>query len=103
MTGGGDHDLEDLFDDVAARDDGERTVLDVTRSEYTGVADVEDPHLDEIELEEAGLALDDPDRIALLSGAMDDPDGADVHPGPHVDPEDVGWDLDEGDEDVEPA
>jgi hypothetical protein len=94
MTGGGDREVDDVFDDLASRDDGERSVLDVTRSEYTGVVDIEDLPLDEVELEEAGLALDDPDRIALLSGGMDDPDGADIHEGHHVDPDEVGWDLD---------
>lgn len=34
---------------------------------------------DHAELEEAGAALDDPERIPMLSGGMDDPDDA---PGP---------------------
>jgi len=32
--------------------------------------------VDEYELEEAGALLDDPDRISLIDGSMDDPDGA---------------------------
>jgi len=42
----------------------------------------EDLVADRTALHEAGADLDDPDRIALLDGAMDDPDGADVAPRP---------------------
>lgn len=43
-------------------------------------------------LEEAGANLDDPDRISVLRGAMDDPDGT----GPPEDRDDAqaGWDVD---------
>lgn len=48
--------------------------------------------VDQRELEEAGAATDDPDRIALLEGRMDDPDGS----GPPMDREnhEAGWDVD---------
>jgi hypothetical protein len=47
--------------------------------------------VDEAELEEAGANLDDPERLSLLDGGMDDPDG--VGPAPSVD-EERGWDVD---------
>lgn len=57
-----------------------------------------DPHneLDELELEEAGAALDDPEAMLTLQGGGDDPDGTG---GPPNDagtraPEEPGWDLD---------
>jgi hypothetical protein len=48
--------------------------------------------VDETELKEVGANLDDPDRISLLPGHMDDPDGA----GPPEDRDDpeAGWDVD---------
>jgi hypothetical protein len=51
--------------------------------------------VDEIELEEAGANLEDPDRISLLTdslGDMDDPDGSGP-PQERDDPE-AGWDVD---------
>lgn len=42
---------------------------------------------------EAGLDLDDPERMALLDGGMDDPDGLQQAPGTA---DDEGWDLDAG-------
>jgi hypothetical protein len=48
--------------------------------------------VDRTELEEAGADLDDPERISLLDGGIDDPDGS----GPdrsRPDP-DTGWDVD---------
>jgi hypothetical protein len=50
--------------------------------------------LDELELEEIGAELDDPEKIVTLEGGSDDPDGL---PGPlrHVRvPEEEGWGLD---------
>ncbi|HWE56181.1 MAG TPA: hypothetical protein VG435_11755 [Acidimicrobiales bacterium] len=41
-----------------------------------GAHDVDDLIADHAALEDAGAELDDPDRISLLDGAMDDPDGA---------------------------
>jgi hypothetical protein len=57
-----------------------------------------DPHfqVDEKELEEAGAELDDPEQIATLDGAVDDPDGlgepSRLTRAREEDPE--GWDLD---------
>jgi hypothetical protein len=51
---------------------------------------------DETELEEAGAELDDPEQLSLLSGAMDDPDGAGS--GGRMRSSDEGWDLDEAEE-----
>jgi hypothetical protein len=50
---------------------------------------------DELELEELGARLDDPERIALLEGGMDDPDGIGPPPGEPLREGDVGWDLSE--------
>jgi hypothetical protein len=41
-----------------------------------GDLDIDDLVLDQAALEEAGAALDDPDRISMLDGGMDDPDGS---------------------------
>ena len=61
--------------------------------------------VDETELEEAGANLDDPDRVSVLAGAMDDPDG--TGPPEHGNDAEAGWDVDPtasaaaGDEDTE--
>ncbi|HEX3621432.1 MAG TPA: hypothetical protein VHT97_03870 [Acidimicrobiales bacterium] len=55
--------------------------------------------LDETEVNEVGVNLDDPERMAVLDGGADDPDGVgiDVPPGePRVGEE--GWDLDAGEQ-----
>ena len=54
-----------------------------------------DPTLeaDELELEELGAQLDDPERIVTLAGGMDDPDGLEVVPEPPDPADDEGWDL----------
>jgi hypothetical protein len=49
--------------------------------------------LDEAEAEEAGIELDDPERLAVLDGGIDDPDGAGL-PGRRRRPQGDGWDLD---------
>ncbi len=57
--------------------------------------------VDEAELDEAGARLDDPERIVVLDGGADDPDGLDTAPepaGPR--PGDEGWDLDAGEDPV---
>jgi hypothetical protein len=41
-----------------------------------GGRDIEDLTVDQRALQQAGADLDDPDRISLLDGAMDDPDGS---------------------------
>ena len=54
-----------------------------------------DPSLvaDELELEELGAQLDDPELLVTLEGGMDDPDGVDEPPRrPHEG--DEGWELD---------
>jgi hypothetical protein len=50
--------------------------------------------LDEAEVDEAGVRLDDPERMAVLSGGIDDPDGVDAGPRAERRPGDEGWDLD---------
>ena len=47
--------------------------------------------VDRAELDEAGALFDDPDRLSLLDGGMDDPDGS--GPPPRRDDE-AGWDVD---------
>lgn len=47
---------------------------------------------DDVALHEIGADLDDPERIALFEGAMDDPDGSGP-PARRDDPE-AGWDVD---------
>jgi len=49
--------------------------------------------VDEYELEEAGALLDDPDRISLIDGSMDDPDGVRPRSRRRGAP-DEGWDRD---------
>ncbi len=57
-----------------------------------GERDIDDDlTVDQEELEEAGANFDDPERLALIDGGMDDPDGA--GPAPVRDPE-RGWDVD---------
>lgn len=69
--------------------DHEETAFDRTRTDYTGaVLDEDFQPVDDVELAEEGMLLDDPDRIGLDS---DD----EVVPSPSLDPEDVGWELDE--------
>lgn len=54
--------------------------------------------LDELELEEAGLAFDDPEAMVTLQGGGDDPDGiGEPLTGAAAGrPEEPGWDLDNG-------
>jgi hypothetical protein len=55
--------------------------------------------VDDRELEEAGVQLDDPERLASLDGGFDDPDGIDDpsrHTGARRDDDD-GWNLDQTD------
>jgi hypothetical protein len=49
--------------------------------------------LDQAEAEEAGVELDDPERLAVLDGGIDDPDGV-GQPDDAVGAEEAGWDLD---------
>lgn len=54
--------------------------------------------LDSVELDEAGVALDDPEMMVTLDGGTDDPDGLGMPPGTDDAgaPDDQGWDLDGG-------
>ena len=47
---------------------------------------------DELELEELGAQLDDPELIVTLEGGIDDPDGIDTAAGATAEG-DEGWDL----------
>ena len=64
---------------------------DATGEGY-GQRDVEDMTADRTALEEAGADLEDEDRISMLDGGMDDPDGS----GRSEDDDDgeAGWDVD---------
>jgi hypothetical protein len=53
--------------------------------------------VDQGEVEEAGVGLDDPERMATIDGGGDDPDG-DEPPPSTGSVDDEGWDLDAGDE-----
>ncbi|HEY2565976.1 MAG TPA: hypothetical protein VGI44_19870 [Acidimicrobiales bacterium] len=58
--------------------------------------------IDDLELEEAGAELDDPEQLAVLDGGIDDPDGVggdEVRTRSHS-LDDEGWDLD-ADEDID--
>jgi hypothetical protein len=48
--------------------------------------------VDETELEGAGVKLGDPDRISVLAGGMDDPEG--TGPPEHGNDAEAGWDVD---------
>jgi hypothetical protein len=51
--------------------------------------------VDDAEVDELGLNLDDPERLAVLDGGADDPDGVDTADlPPAVRPDEQGWDLD---------
>ncbi len=51
--------------------------------------------LDQAEVDEAGLTLDDPERMAVLEGDIDDPDGVGAQYGRgQRRPGEEGWDLD---------
>lgn len=57
--------------------------------------------IDDLELEEAGANLDDPEQLAVLDGGIDDPDGVggDETGTRSGSLDDEGWDLD-ADEDI---
>ena len=80
--------------DVAA-DEGER--LNQAFHEELEQDPALDPSLvaDELELEELGAQLDDPELLVTLEGGMDDPDGIGVPAVPHPRQGDEGWDLSE--------
>jgi hypothetical protein len=53
--------------------------------------------VDDAEVKEAGVELDDPERLAVLDGGIDDPDGVGTTSGSKRALDDDGWDLDAGD------
>lgn len=57
--------------------------------------------VDELEVQETGAGLTDPETLAVLDGGIDDPDGAGVT-APVADGED-GWDLDAADRIAPPS
>ena len=62
-------------------DEDRESSFDRTRADYTGVESKDEfQPLDEVELDEEGLALDDPEQPDKRRGSTD--------------PDDVGWDLD---------
>ncbi len=83
---------DDLDEDLTGLEDEEETELDRTRVAYTGVKlDDEFQPVDAVELAEEGLLFDDPEA---LGGEPDD--GTDqARAAGSLDPDDVGWDLDE--------
>jgi hypothetical protein len=91
-------DISNDFDEPESDDPAdwdEESRLEHTRADYTGV-DLHDDFqpVDEVELAEEGMLLDDP--VALTGG---------LRRRVSLDPDDVGWDLDEErelDEDEEP-
>jgi hypothetical protein len=89
-----DEDMDDV-EDLEEYADDDLTAFDRTRADYSGVeVDDEFQPLDDVELDEEGMQLDDPERLAILPGGADDPDGSDAPPEPSLDPDDLGWDDD---------
>ena len=75
-----------LYEDV----DEELDEQDAT-GEGFGQRDIEDMTVDRTELQEIGGDLEDEDRVSLLEGGIDDPDGSGPVAG---DDEEAGWDVD---------
>jgi hypothetical protein len=67
-------DAEELEELAAEQDE---SPFEETRHEYSGVIEDSDADVDVEEYEEAGALFDDPERIAMLQGGIDDPDGVD--------------------------
>ena len=75
-----------LYEDV----DEDLDEQDAT-GEGFGQRDIEDMTVDRAELQEIGGDLEDEDRVSLLEGGVDDPDGS----GPvGADNEEAGWEVD---------
>jgi hypothetical protein len=75
-----------LYEDV----DEDLDEQDAT-GEGFGQRDIEDMTVDRTELQEIGGDLDDEDRVSLLEGGIDDPDGS----GPvEADDLEAGWEVD---------
>jgi hypothetical protein len=54
--------------------------------------DIEDMTVDRTELKEIGGDLEDEDRLSILEGGIDDPDGS--GPAENADDVEAGWDVD---------
>jgi len=70
--------------------------IDPKFSEILDVDPSLDPHLqvDHLELEELGAELDDPEKMAVMDGGIDDPDGIEIPVGKGETWQDeAGWDL----------
>ena len=90
-----------------AFEQGDEATDEETRLDPDFVEKVEqDPSLiptlqaDDLELQEAGVEFDDPERLAVLEGGIDDPDGIGRPQGRATSGDEEGWDLDAGEEDV---
>jgi hypothetical protein len=86
-----------------AFEQGDEAFDEASRLDPSFTEDVElDPSLeptlqgDDLELEEAGVVLDDPELMATLDGGIDDPDGVGGVPTGRFSPDEgeEGWDLD---------
>jgi hypothetical protein len=69
--------IADAAEVQAIADGLDQTAFEESRHEYSGVVEDSDVDVDVAEYDEAGALFDDPERIALLQGGLDDPDGVD--------------------------
>lgn len=69
--------VADAVEVEAIADEQDESRFEETRHEYSGVIEDSDADVDVAEYEEAGALFDDPDRIALVNGVIDDPDATD--------------------------
>ena len=78
-----------------ARDEGERVDPDLDDAIENDPSLDPTLQVDERELEEAGAEFDDPEKMAVLDGGIDDPDGVGGPSGRARSQDDEeGWDLD---------
>jgi hypothetical protein len=95
-------DRSDEFDEFDDDDDenddpDDATAFERTSAGYSGIDIGEEfQPVDEVELDEEGMLLDDPERMAELFDGADDPDGSNAPPRPTLDPDDLGWGDDDG-------
>jgi hypothetical protein len=91
-----------------AFEQGDEALDEETRLNPDFIEELElDPELnpslkaDDLELAEAGVKFDDPETLATLDRGIDDPDGSGpLRGGASQRPDEEGWDLDAGEEDV---
>ena len=69
--------IADASEVEAIADGLDETPFEESRHQYSGVVEDSDVDVDVAEYEEAGALFDDPERIAMLQGGLDDPDGVD--------------------------